>query len=282
MFIVLEGIDGCGKSTQAKLLYDWLLSTGKKAELTAEPTKNKIGILIREILSGSEKVDPTALALLFTADRYEHLGNFIEPNLREGKIVICERYYHSTIAYQSAQGVNKDWLLQINSFARKPDFTIFIDVKPEIAIINIKKKIDREKQSIEKMMSELKNARERHSREASKYSMRMYDSYIKKDPAAIARQPLEVSAQHVSKQMNEIAKEIKIIEDELNRGRMDYMKFEKFENLVGFGNEGYEIFLAKVYDNYKKFTDMTSVDGNRPIDNVLEDIKVVVSKSISI
>jgi len=133
IFIVLEGIDGCGKSEQAKLLQEWLLSEGRDVLLTAEPTENRIGKFIREILSGKEDVDPKTLALLFTADRVEHLRSEVEPALAEGKIVISERYYHSTISYQAAQGVDKDWLTKLNSLAREPDLTILIDSDPTIA-----------------------------------------------------------------------------------------------------------------------------------------------------
>jgi len=133
MFIVLEGIDGCGKSTQAKLLYNWLK---KKHDviLTKEPTESKIGKFIREILSGSISVDPKTLALLFTADRYEHLENEVIPALNSKKIVVCERYYFSTIAYQAAQGLEREWLENLNKFALKPDIALFIDVLPEIAV----------------------------------------------------------------------------------------------------------------------------------------------------
>ncbi len=134
MFVVIEGIDGCGKSTQARLLFEWLKGMDHDVLLTAEPTKNKIGIFIREILSGSEKVDPKTLALLFTADRYEHLENEIKPALSDGKIIISERYYHSTIAYQSAQGVNREWLIDLNNYALKPTVTIFLDVKAGVAV----------------------------------------------------------------------------------------------------------------------------------------------------
>ena len=134
MFIVLDGIDGCGKSTQAKLLAEWFRSNRREVLLTAEPTKSRIGLFIREILSGNENVNPKTLALLFTADRYEHIVNEIEPALSNNRIVISERYYHSTITYQEAQGVDRKWLLDINKFARKPDMTIFLDIKPEIGV----------------------------------------------------------------------------------------------------------------------------------------------------
>jgi len=133
MFIVLEGIDGCGKSTQAKLLYNWL-SKDHDAILTKEPTGNRIGEFIREILSGRISVDPKTLALLFTADRYEHLEKEILPALNSNKIVVCERYYFSTIAYQMAQGLDRGWIENLNKFALKPDAALFIDVHPEIAV----------------------------------------------------------------------------------------------------------------------------------------------------
>lgn len=134
MFIVLEGIDGCGKSTQARMLAEWLEKKGIPVHMTAEPTKTKIGRLIREILSGTEEMDPHALALLFTADRYEHLATDVLPSLSDGKTVICERYYYSTIAYQAAQGVDRSWIFEINKFALNPDLVIFIDVKPKTAM----------------------------------------------------------------------------------------------------------------------------------------------------
>jgi len=134
MFIVLEGIDGCGKSTQAKLLADWLRSQGKDVLLTAEPTRGPIGVFLREILSGRMMVDQKTLALLFTADRYEHLINEIEPAIKRKTIVVSERYYHSTICYQAAQGVPWHWLRDINKFSRKPDYTFLLDVPPKEAV----------------------------------------------------------------------------------------------------------------------------------------------------
>jgi dTMP kinase len=134
MFIVLEGIDGCGKSTQARLLAKWLEEQGLNVCLTSEPSGSRIGVFIREILSGKVDVDPRTLALLFTADRFEHLRTEIKPALDENMIVVCERYYHSTIAYQSAQGVDKTWLQDMNRFVLEPDLVFFIDVRPELAL----------------------------------------------------------------------------------------------------------------------------------------------------
>jgi dTMP kinase len=130
MFLVLEGVDGCGKSTHAKLLAEWLTSRGRVVILTAEPTDGVIGRLIREVLSGKVEVDPKTLALLFTADRVEHV-KAIRQALDEGKDVISDRYYYSTVAYQAAQGVDRKWLLQMNRFALTPDLVILLDVDAE-------------------------------------------------------------------------------------------------------------------------------------------------------
>jgi dTMP kinase len=155
MFIVFEGIDGCGKSTQAKMLAEWLEGKGIPTLLTAEPTRTKLGGLIREILSGREDMDPNALALMFTADRYEHLATEILPALSDGKAVICERYYYSTIAYQAAQGVDRVWLFELNKYALNPDLVIFVDVKPKQAMSRKEgEEIFEERAFLEKVYSE--------------------------------------------------------------------------------------------------------------------------------
>lgn len=132
VFIALEGIDGCGKSTHAKELTRYLQEKGHNVLHTKEPSKGAIGVLLREYL----KMDapPRVDALLFTADRSEHIQNEIEPALQQGKIVICERYIYSTIAYQAAQGLDWDWLVDLNSFAPEPDLTVLLDLRPDIAV----------------------------------------------------------------------------------------------------------------------------------------------------
>ena len=131
MFIVLEGVDGCGKSTHAKLLANWLREKGRDVLLTAEPTDGPVGRLIREVLAGKLVVDPRTLALLFTADRAEHVGE-MRKALSEGKTVVCDRYFYSTVAYQCAQGVERRWLLGINGFAPKPKVVVLLDVDPAL------------------------------------------------------------------------------------------------------------------------------------------------------
>ncbi len=133
MFIVVEGLDGCGKTTQGKAINNWLIQEGRETLLTGEPSNNQIGLFLREVLMGVQKTDPKTLALLFTADRYWHLEKEVKPALNEGKIVVMERYVNSTIAYQAAQGVERKWIREVNRFAIKPDLTLFLDMKPEIA-----------------------------------------------------------------------------------------------------------------------------------------------------
>src|SRR5674476_252166 len=131
IFIVIEGLDGSGKTTQAKFLAKKLEKT-HKVLLTAEPSLGKIGTFIREDCLYEDKRLPTeAEALLFAADRIEHMKNEISPALDEGKLVICDRYVYSSLAYQGSAGLSGDWIKTINARALEPDFAIFIDVSPE-------------------------------------------------------------------------------------------------------------------------------------------------------
>lgn len=132
--IVLEGADGTGKSTHARLLSEHLLARGYNTVVTEEPTKGEIGGFIRSVLSGKKKVSPEALALLFTADRAEHIENVIKPAIESGKIVITDRYYYSTVAYQSVQGLSQKWLSEINSFAIEPDIVIALEIESKEAL----------------------------------------------------------------------------------------------------------------------------------------------------
>jgi len=146
LFIVIEGTDGTGKSTHARLLTEYLQAKGFDTVLTQEPTKGPIGQAIRTVLSGETKVSPTALALMFTADRADHVDSVIKPALEDGKAVISDRYFYSTIAYQSAQGVDEKWLAQLNSFAPEPDVVIVLEVPADQALSRIN---DRKKEVFE-------------------------------------------------------------------------------------------------------------------------------------
>ncbi len=102
MFITFEGVEGSGKSTQAKLLAELLIKMGHKATLTREPGWGKLGELIRRVILDERdlELDPFSELCLFCADRAQHVRDFIKPKLQEGEIVICDRYFDSTVVYQ--------------------------------------------------------------------------------------------------------------------------------------------------------------------------------------
>jgi dTMP kinase len=127
-FICIEGLDGCGKTTQAKLLAKKLRKS-HNAVYTAEPSRGKIGAFIRKRCLYNEKRGSTVVeALLFAADRVEHVENEVLPALREGRLVISDRYVYSSLAYQGAAGLSLDWIEKVNAHALKPDLAVFLDV----------------------------------------------------------------------------------------------------------------------------------------------------------
>jgi dTMP kinase len=139
-FIVLEGGDGSGKTTQARLLQSALRHAGYKVHSTAEPSRSTVGRLIRRRILHGKKASPEVEALLFAADRFLHLESEILPALANGKIVVCDRYMYASFAYQGAQGVNADWLREINRFAVKPDLALYLDVPAETGMSRIRRK----------------------------------------------------------------------------------------------------------------------------------------------
>jgi dTMP kinase len=138
-FICVEGLDRCGKTTQSKLLVRKLKKLGYDAVYTAEPSQGKIGRFITKYcLHCRKRISAIAEALLFAADRSEHVENQIMPALNEGKIVVSDRYVHSSLAYQGATGLDLNWIERINEHAIRPDLAIFIDIKPEIVLQKLK------------------------------------------------------------------------------------------------------------------------------------------------
>jgi dTMP kinase len=142
MFVTFEGIDGSGKSTISRKVYE-RIKTKKDAILTQEPTKNWLGRIVnRAIMEGT---DPITIALSFMADRNEHVKK-IRRWLKEGKIVICDRYADSTFAYQGAQlegkvGEPLKWLKLVHEpFYYEPDLTFLLIIDPEIALKRIRRK----------------------------------------------------------------------------------------------------------------------------------------------
>jgi len=135
--IVIEGLDGAGTTTQVRRLVEHLTAQGKPAHGTREPSDGPVGRLIREMLTGShaiegEKLSQGTFGLLFAADRLDHMQREVEPKLAAGVTVISDRWYHSSLAYQGT-GADRDWIAMLNARARRPDITIFLKVRPEVA-----------------------------------------------------------------------------------------------------------------------------------------------------
>ena len=136
MFIVFEGIDGAGKTTQIELLAQKLRDAGMDPYVTAEPTGMETGKAIRRVLSGAVSKTPTQVAAMFVQDRIDHNVDpteGIEILLAQGKAIICDRYYYSSLAYQGSL-TDFDWVMAANCDCpeiRKPDLCIFLDLSPE-------------------------------------------------------------------------------------------------------------------------------------------------------
>lgn len=126
--LALEGVDGCGKSTQARLLAAALLEQGREVILTAEPTRGPVGEKLRAYLHGRERhLSPLEELNLFVTDRREHVDQVIKPALAAGRLVITDRYYYSSVAYQGALGLDPAGILQENeAFAPRPDLVFLL------------------------------------------------------------------------------------------------------------------------------------------------------------
>jgi dTMP kinase len=146
LFVVVEGIDGCGSTTHSKLLAKALRSRGPEVVLTCEPSTGPIGSLIRQVLqrrlfvadaTGPRGFAWSTMALMFAADRMDHLDSTVAPALRAGSIVVSDRYDLSSLAYQSVTAHNGaesiPWIRELNAQALRPDVTVVIDVPAEVA-----------------------------------------------------------------------------------------------------------------------------------------------------
>lgn len=139
LFIVIEGIDGTGKSTQVGLLAEKLRQLGYFVVETREPTDGKYGRKIRQLFVNRTSVSPEEELNLFLEDRAQHVREVIKPSLAEGYIVISDRYYLSTVAYQGANGMDPDMILAKNAGFPEPDLAIILELEPHQGIQRIRK-----------------------------------------------------------------------------------------------------------------------------------------------
>ena len=141
-FIVFEGIDGSGKSTQIRMLADALREQGRQVYVTAEPTESVTGGLLRDALAGVRPRTACEMAALFLIDRVNHNVNpvnGIKKMLDSGFDVICDRYYYSTLAYQGS-ATDFEWVRKMNIDCpeiMRPDVCIFLDVSPEVGLSRV-------------------------------------------------------------------------------------------------------------------------------------------------
>jgi dTMP kinase len=138
LFVVIEGIDGTGKSTLASNIYQELRNRDINTLLTFEPTKGQWGKKLRQSFT-SERLPQDEELSLFMKDRKEHLEDVIIPALKDGRVVICDRYYYSTAAYQGARGMDPEKIIEKNRrFALEPDLVLLLELDPERAVERIK------------------------------------------------------------------------------------------------------------------------------------------------
>jgi len=139
-FIVLEGIDGAGTTTQLNRLTAWAKELGRVSLSTFEPTDGPIGSYIRSALRG-ERVSPPqdAIALMFAADRLDHIARRVQPAVARGELVFCDRYVGSSLAYQGSL-CEPRWIREINSRALIPDLTLYLRIDPKVALERVSKR----------------------------------------------------------------------------------------------------------------------------------------------
>ena len=148
MFITFEGADGCGKTTQMKLLAEYLEKKGIDVVLTREPGAKGLGEKVREILLNYEgPVSDRCESFLFLADRAQNIDIIVNPAVEEGKIVLCDRHIDSTVAYQGyGRGLDIERINMLNNIAtngRKPDLTFVFDIDIETSMARVGKEKDR-------------------------------------------------------------------------------------------------------------------------------------------
>ena len=138
VLVNLEGIDGCGKSTQSKLLLEKLEGEGEKVIILKEPTKRPHGQKLWDVLHGKRKATNEEILELFVLDRIQHIEEKIQPALDDGTVILMDRYYYSSMAYQVAGGIDVEEIREKHVFAPKPDIVLIFDLPVSIALERVK------------------------------------------------------------------------------------------------------------------------------------------------
>ena len=138
MLVNLEGIDGCGKSTQSKLLREKLEGEGEKVIILKEPTKRPHGQKLWDVLHGKRKASNEEILELFVLDRKQHVEEKIQPALDDGTVILMDRYYYSSMAYQVAGGIDVEDIREKHVFAPRPDVVLIFDLPVSVALERVK------------------------------------------------------------------------------------------------------------------------------------------------
>jgi len=142
VLVNLEGIDGCGKSTQSKLLLEKLEGKGEKVIILKEPTKRPHGQKLWDVLHGKRKASNEEILELFVLDRKQHVEEKIQPALDDGTVVLMDRYYYSSMAYQVAGGIDVEEIREKHVFAPRPDVVLIFDLPVSVALERVKEHSD--------------------------------------------------------------------------------------------------------------------------------------------
>ena len=138
VLVNLEGIDGCGKSTQSKLLLEKLEEKGEKVLILKEPTKRPHGQKLWDVLHGKRKASNKEILELFVLDRKQHVEEKIQPSLDNGAVVLMDRYYYSSMAYQVAGGMDVEEIREKHVFAPRPDVVLIFDLPVSVALERVR------------------------------------------------------------------------------------------------------------------------------------------------
>ena len=158
VLVNLEGIDGCGKSTQSKLLLEKLEEEGEKVIILKEPTKRPHGQKLWDMLHGKRKATNEEILELFVLDRIQHVEEKIQPALDDGTVILMDRYYYSSMAYQVAGGIDVEEIREKHAFAPKPDIVLIFDLPVSIALERVKGHSDADEFEKEEHLEKVREA----------------------------------------------------------------------------------------------------------------------------
>ena len=158
VLVNLEGIDGCGKSTQSKLLLEKLEGEGEKVIILKEPTKRPHGQKLWDVLHGKRKASNEEILELFVLDRKQHVEEKIQPALDDGTVVLMDRYYYSSMAYQVAGGIDVEEIREKHVFAPRPDVVLIFDLPVSVALERVKGHSDADEFEKEEHLEKVREA----------------------------------------------------------------------------------------------------------------------------